>query len=403
MSENWIQRADEPSLALTSAQLARAGLHDGDPFELLVATGRALATGGERPYLAGHFQTLSSGEVLGQLYSGLRTGELCSRSGTAQTELHLRDGEIVSGSTSNPRLRLGPVLVSHGWFEASVLAELEPLVTPGRRLGKLLTDRGILGPADLYRAVILQVEEIVFDLLTWESGEYLFTEGAVSLHSNLKLSRRTRELCVESARRQAVLGELRRRLPRESRLVASDLEATRRLAGWIRHGLEAGASVGELCRDAPDGEQSGLRELAAAVELGALKIDSAPPASVEPARIRHGPLETYRRIFQHIHRALREQTGVAQEALNSFFLELPAAYAPLFEGISFGEDGNLPVEQTLARAEALHAGPLARARAMEALEALLAFALFEARNVLAGEAADRLLQDVGRLQVKGEL
>ena len=52
---------------------------------------------------------------------------------------------------------------------------------------------------------------------------------------------------------------------------------------------------------------------------------------------------------------------------------------------------------------ALHAGPLARARAMEALEAFLAFALFEARNVLDADTAERLLQDVGRLQMRGEL
>jgi hypothetical protein len=200
-----------------------------------------------------------------------------------------------------------------------------------------------------------------------------------------------------------VLTDLRRRLPREARLVANDLEAVRGLASWIRHGVEAGANVGDLCRDAPDGEQSGLRELAAAVELGALKLGAAPPIAAEPIRGRHGPLETYRRIFQHIHRVLREQTGVAQETLNSFFLDLPATYIPLFEGIGFGEDGNLPVEDVLAHAEALHAGPLARARAMEALEALLAFALFEARNVLDAETAERLLQDVGRLQMRGEL
>jgi hypothetical protein len=403
MSENWIQSADEPALALNKAQLTQAGTWDGAPFELLLVAGRALATAGERPYLAGHFQAWSPGEVVGELSSGLRTGELQARLGPHHTELHLRDGKVVFGATSNPRLRLGPVLVSHGWIEAAVFTELEPLVVPGRRLGKILTDRGILGPADLYRAVILQVEEIVLDLLTWEGGDYLFAEGPVSLHSNLKLSRHTRELSVESARRQAVLTDLRRRLPREARLVANDLEAVRGLASWIRHGVEAGANVGDLCRDAPDGEQSGLRELAAAVELGALKLGAAPPIAAEPIRGRHGPLETYRRIFQHIHRVLREQTGVAQETLNSFFLDLPATYIPLFEGIGFGEDGNLPVEDVLAHAEALHAGPLARARAMEALEALLAFALFEARNVLDAETAERLLQDVGRLQMRGEL
>ncbi|HUB09601.1 MAG TPA: DUF4388 domain-containing protein [Myxococcales bacterium] len=336
--EPKVSAGEEAELKLAPEQLGRAGLDGGEPLQLLVSAGRAVASAGDRPYLAGSFDALSPGEVLSLLYSGIRTGLLISRTPWSVIELHFRDGEIAAGSTTDLRLRLGPVLVSHGVIEAETLAELEPLVGPGRKLGKLLTERGVLDAAELYRAIVLQVEEIALELLSWESGTFLFAEGPLPAHSTLRLSKRTRQLCVESARRK----------------------------------------------------------------LGAPQRLSPSPAETPP-KPRHGPLETYRRAFAHIHGTLRDQTGVAQEGLNSYFLEPPAAYRAIFEGVSFTPEGDLPVERILAQAEKAQPGPMGRARALEALESLLAFALFEARNVLLPDAAERLLREVGKLQMRGEL
>ncbi|MHB8416589.1 MAG: DUF4388 domain-containing protein [Myxococcales bacterium] len=305
---------------------------------MLVTAGRAVASAGPRPFLAGSFEALSPGEVLSLLYASLRTGVLLSRTQGSLVELCFRDGEIAAGSTTDRRLRLGPVLVSHGLLDAAAFAEIEPLVAPGRKLGKLLTERGLFDAAALYRAVVLQVEEMALELLSWESGTFLFTEGTLPPHATLRLSRRTRELCVEGARRKLAL-------PRPA---------------------------------------------------------TPPPQQPDAARPHPGPIETYRRIFRHIHGTLRQQTGVAQEGLNSFFLELPSAYEAIFEGVSFTPEGELPVERVLTQAERVGPGPMARARALEALEALLAFSLFEARNALPPDGAERLLREVGQLQLRGE-
>ena len=340
-SEPKVVRGGEAALQLLPEQLARSGLDDGERAELLVTPGRVAAAAGARPFLAGSFDALTPGEVLALLYSSLRTGTLVARAQGSLIELLFRDGEITGGSTNDRRLRLGPVLVRQGWLEPATLAELEPLVTPALRLGKLLTQRGLLDAADLYRAVVLQVQEMALELLSWESGTFLFAEGPLPSHSALRLGKRTRELCVESARRR-----LRKPTPPPA----------------------------APPREAPAAE---------------------PP--------RHGPFEIYRRALAHIHATIRAQTGVAQEGLNSFFLGLPEAYARAFAGVSFAADGAFPVERVLAQAEKAQPGPMGRARALEALEALLAFALFEARNALPSDAAERLLREVGQLQMRGEL
>ena len=50
-------------------------------------------------------------------------------------------------------------------------------------------------------------------------------------------------------------------------------------------------------------------------------------------------------------------------------------------------------------ASGAYQGAAARARSLEALEELLAFALFEAKNRLPMPDAERLLREVGKMQV----
>jgi hypothetical protein len=423
----------EPALTLTQEQLTRSHLAPTEQVRLLIAPGRVAALVGGAPFFAGSLATLSSGEVLAQIYSGLRSGALHVRSALGTVELHFREGEVIAGSASNPRLRLGKVLLANGWIDAATLAELEPLVHPGRRLGRLLTERSLLRPADLYRAVVLQVEEMALEVLSWEEGEYLFVEGTPPPSSPLKLSRRTRELCVEGGRLQQELERLRQRLPLEARVKAH--QPLEKRASWLGEAAQAHVRVRELAPRWRLRELEALREVAAAIELRQIELvlpehpeDDEPRPSKPPARRRAttmeiqaiagavttevaagGPgssgrsaLETYRKIFRHIFAVLKRETNTAQEGLNSFFLGLPEPYAALFDGLTLSADGDLPVDQILARAEASAPGANGRDIALEALENLMAFALFEARNALPGEAAEQLLHEVGLLQIRSE-
>ena len=120
-----------------------------------------------------------------------------------------------------------------------------------------------------------------------------------------------------------------------------------------------------------------------------------------PAAKLGGPFEIYRRIFRRVHGALVAADAGAPARLDTFFANLPEKKRAPFAGVSFGPDGELDVAQVLANVTATgtYRGAAARARSLEALEELLAFALFEAKNRLSKDAADALLREVGRMQV----
>jgi hypothetical protein len=73
----------------------------------------------------------------------------------------------------------------------------------------------------------------------------------------------------------------------------------------------------------------------------------------------------------------------------------------VFEGVRVDEGGEMDVAQILVNVQSggAYRGAAARARALEALEEFLAFALFEAKNRLPRADAERLLREVGKMQV----
>ena len=108
------------------------------------------------------------------------------------------------------------------------------------------------------------------------------------------------------------------------------------------------------------------------------------------------PVQLYRTAIERIRAALGPE---ASGRLTGFVPAMPASQQPLFEGVKLG--GTPDLERLFTNAQRVHQGAMARAVALEALDGLIAFALFEARNLLpAGQAAE-LAREVGRI-LKGK-
>jgi len=113
-----------------------------------------------------------------------------------------------------------------------------------------------------------------------------------------------------------------------------------------------------------------------------------------------GPFETYARIIRHVFEELSRVQPDAGRRLESFFERLPPGRRSVFDGVRIGAEGDIDVDQLLLNVGegSGRPGPAARARALDALESYLSFALFEVKNCLAPAEAARVLADVGRMQ-----
>jgi hypothetical protein len=418
-------------VALPQRDAEALGSLDGDPVELHVVKGCfALVERPDAPahgYLAGSLRALSAPEVLHFLTTTLKTGTLLlsfapdreRAPGAPRTPEALRrktvvfrDGQVVFATSSERADRLGAILWRNGLVAREDLERCGRFVQAGRPLGQVLVDEGLLDSGQLYGAMTLQVREILLAGLLEDEGEYVFVEGRVDERNAVKLPERTRDLLLEGMRRR---DELERAAPE-----VPDREAIVRAAGGAPRDLEdrearllaavdGARTVRQILDETQLGLYEGLRSLAALVRRGL--VDRIPPPAPPPSGEEEvltvtalapdagrGPFETYRRIFRHVHARLAEAQPDAARRLASYFDRLPPAQRAVFKGVRLGADGDLDVARLVASAGGGREGAAARAGALEALESFLAFALFEAKNILGPAAADRVIGDVGRMQ-----
>ncbi|HET8540830.1 MAG TPA: DUF4388 domain-containing protein [Anaeromyxobacter sp.] len=363
----------EGQLAFPPRQAESLGLAGGGEVDVVSARG-ALAlvvparADSPRAWFAGSLASLTVAEVVQFVFSSLKTGVLLVSAGVdaerrpeeperlRRRSVYFKDGQVVFASSSDPADRLGPTLLEHDLVGPADLERCATLVRSGRPLGQVLVDEGILTSAQLYDGITLQVKRIFLSAFLETDGEFAFLEGPGEQQNEVKLPERTRDLILQGMKKLEQ-AELKR-------------------------------AAEEIARGAPPD-----------VEIS-IEIEPPPPGRPTVPRA-SGPFETYRRIFKRVYEALASVERDAAVRLNGYFDRLPDKKRPVFEGVRIDEDGEMDVAQILVNVSSSGAyqGAAARARALEALEEFLAFALFEAKNRLARPDAERLLREVGKMQV----
>lgn len=336
-------------------------------------------------FLAATLSAFSVADAFGYVLAGIRTGKLVVTRGAVRRSVTFREGQVVFAHSTEPWQRLGGALVRLGLITAEKLAEALEQVKPGARLGQVLTRNGTLTPARLYAAMTHVVREIVLDLFSETEGELLFIEGVVAADDVVKLGEPTRALAMEGIRRAEEVQRLRGLYP-PSLLVAQGPvvpEEGREL--WAR--AVAGATVDELREVFGGGEHAFLSLLAALLRCGSLQVRRGrEEATAPPEREERPVLERYRDLVRKVSQAL-VRSGEGIEALRSFLAEHAPGSENPFEGVALSDDGELDVERLMANSGSDAA---ARARAYEALDAFVWYALFTARNVVPADEGERL-------------
>ena len=128
--------------------------------------------------LRGDLRTMALPDVLQWIASGRKTGTLHVERRSVQKRIIVREGNILSSWSNDPRESLGQFLirlrlVTEGQLFRALLTEEET----GRLLGSILVGDGVLSEEDLKRALKAKAEETVYDLFLWPAGQFEFREG----------------------------------------------------------------------------------------------------------------------------------------------------------------------------------------------------------------------------------
>ena len=131
--------------------------------------------------IEGPLQELGIHDVFQLLDLSRKTGSLRVVSELRDNEgvVLFENGKVVSASIrSNPH-RLGDLLVRSGRLTDADMARAqeEQLKGDSRRLGEILVSLGLVTRKEIERQVRLQIEAVVFELMSWREGFFRFEEG----------------------------------------------------------------------------------------------------------------------------------------------------------------------------------------------------------------------------------
>ncbi len=176
------------------------------PSEPMVAddgedTGRRKPITSEPPS-RGDLTDVDVASLLGRLLQSRFTGRVLFRRGPAEKTIHFEDGRPVFAISNLPHDRMGDLLYREGKITREQQQRARDLVVEsGRRMGEILVEVGFLKPRELLPAVRHHIEDIVYSLFAWDSGEFAISAGDPT-SERIRLTRHPAALVLEGVRRK---------------------------------------------------------------------------------------------------------------------------------------------------------------------------------------------------------
>lgn len=129
-------------------------------------------------------------DVLRALYAGRRTGILHVMHGDERVSFSLVDGEILNGSSTSHKGRLGETMVRYGLLGLQDLVRALVVVhRDKRRLGPVLKEMGAIDTHRLEQALVLHRREMLVTALGWEEAAHVFENQEPAADRNEDLAR----------------------------------------------------------------------------------------------------------------------------------------------------------------------------------------------------------------------
>lgn len=164
--------------------------------------------------LQGSFESLFLTSLLQLLCDENKSGVLRVTSGAKESKVFFKNGTIVYAISSEKQSRLGYLLRNNGLISAEQLQKcLELSREQKESLGKTLVDTGCLSRETLDEYNKKQIEEILYNILFWDQGQFEYKDCALNLTGMLVTELNPMRLILEASRRIDEMSVLTKQIP----------------------------------------------------------------------------------------------------------------------------------------------------------------------------------------------
>jgi len=166
--------------------------------------------------LQGDVEKFQLSDIFQLLSACRKSGTLGVQRGEDVIMVYFREGNIIFAHNPYNRLRLGELLLKKGRITPAQLQKITQIqkeLKGKKRIGELLILENFITRKQLEELVRLQVEEVIYDLLKWNKGNFKFYENRFPTQEEITIKISTENLILESVRRSDELERLKKKLP----------------------------------------------------------------------------------------------------------------------------------------------------------------------------------------------
>jgi hypothetical protein len=360
---------------LTPEQRLWLGLDEGDSARVLCSSARSVVLERFRsdsvalPWdrdlvLTADVRAFPIADLLHLIHAAAKSGFLFFENGLHEKAVYLHRGEVVFASSNQIVDRLGECLLRNGIITLEQHREGKRAYSRQSQFGKLLVERGILTPREVWNGVKAQVEEIVRSLFSYGSGTVMFWEGEVRPDNVVRLSLPSKRLIADGLRRRDELLKLLAWLENPRVEITRNEAEGGELSGTERAVFDAIAShnsLAAICRQVGIDPLSGARTINHLRLVGAVTTAETQREDHELDRVdvRHSDRDAVRDCVMAHLKVLAELAApiVAMEGPEGIRLRLERVieegarrFPELLAGLEVGPGGSLDPERVIERA-----------------------------------------------------
>jgi hypothetical protein len=227
--------------------------------------------------ISGNLETMELAELLQWVAQSGKTGTLVIGRQEVQKRIFFVDGRIIATGSTDPKEQLGHFLVSHGYITETELVEaVTQQESTGMLLGKILVTRGRISEQELQHLLLLKAQEGIFDMFSWNSGEFRFVERETLESGMIPIALEVARVVLQGMERLDEWSRIREAVPSALCVpVAVGTYDDPELSPGERRVLELvddDRSIEDICIETHSSTFFVSRILAGAVRAGALKM-----------------------------------------------------------------------------------------------------------------------------------
>ncbi len=396
-----IEFNDSGDLILPGKKLSSLADSSPEQIRLLNLSGDVLLSSsvqpGDRkhPILYGDLRLFHVAELLALISSMSKEGILTLLVPHARKVIYFKQGNVVHAASSVEDDRLIEVLWRKGIITLAQLGKVSEQVRPGKRVGKLLIEKGIITPRQLYEGLQEQILEIIYSTFYFTKGEFIFEEGKLGKKYLAPPELTIRELIQRGLSRLDELYRLDntfadRNIILYVRPLHLDVQMDEH-EQYIKSLVNSKRTVEQIIQTSRMGELETLRILSRLLNTGQLDIAKPSTANVT---IGDDPVDFFMEHaarIKTIYSFLKDFDHKAVDRLNAY-LSIPAKkYKKVFKNVELDDEGRLDIKtikENIKRFE------IEEQSALAAMAAFYDYAKFQAMDVLDDEHCDELLDQL---------